>query len=362
MRPAPPSIAAHLASEVAAGRLDGDAAQHLAAQHLDRLAAELEARALPRPFWRRAARDPVRGIYLWGNVGRGKTYLMDLFFDSLGFADKERAHFYRFLQRVHAELRDAAHRRDPLEDVAAALAARARVLCLDELLVEDIADAMILGGLFDALMRRGVVLVATSNRPPRDLYKEGLQRQRFLPAIRLLEQHLEILELDGGADYRARHLTGARIYLDGSDPDCDATLLSVFRGCAPGGASGPVSLLVGGRPVAAVDTGAGVAWFEFRELCETARASDDYLELAERYHTLFIRGVPVFDSSLDDAARRFIRLVDTLYDRNVALVVSAAAEPQRLYRGERLRFDFERTSSRLLEMRSQDYLERRRRD
>jgi cell division protein ZapE len=358
----PHSIAAYLASEVAARRLTGDAAQALAAERLDRLAAGLEARAPPRPFWRREPHGALRGIYLWGSVGRGKTYLMDLFYGSLRSPSKERAHFYRFMQSVHAELRAAAGRKNPLEDVAAALAARARVLCLDELLVEDIADAMILGGLFGALIRRGVALVATSNRPPRDLYADGLQRQRFLPAIRLLEQHLEIVELTGGTDYRLRHLEGARIYLDSAAPDADAALRAVFRACVPGAASGPVTLSVAGRPMAAVDSGGGVAWFEFAALCLDARGVDDYLELAQRCHTLIVAGVPIFDSDEDDAARRFIMLVDTLYDRSTAFVVSAAAEPAQLYRGERLRFDFERTASRLLEMRSTHYLERRRRD
>jgi cell division protein ZapE len=362
MRLRPHSIAAHLASEFAVGRLTRDPAQSLAAERLDRLSAGLEARPLPRPFWRRGAHAALRGIYLWGSVGRGKTYLMDLFYASLNFPEKEREHFYRFMQGVHAELRAAAHRTDPLEHVAAALAARSRVLCLDELLVDDIADAMILGGLLGALIRRGVTLVATSNRPPRDLYKDGLQRQRFLPAIRLLEEHLDTVELNGGTDYRLRHLQGARIYVDSADPHGDAALRAVFRACVPGEASGPLTLSVGGRPIAAIDSGGGVAWFEFSALCRAARAADDYLELAQRCHTLIVSGVPIFDSNDDDAARRFIMLVDTLYDRGTALVVSAAAEPPQLYQGERLRFDFERTASRLLEMRSTHYLERRRTD
>jgi cell division protein ZapE len=362
MQSRPNSIARHLSSEVAAGRLDGDAAQSMAAERLDRLAAGLAARRPQRPFWRREPDTGQRGIYLWGSVGRGKTYLMDLFYSSLPFAEKEREHFYRFMQRVHELLRAHAGRSDPLEDVAAALAARARVLCLDELLVEDIADAMILGALFGALDRRGVILVATSNRPPRDLYKDGLQRQRFLPAIRLLEERLDTVELNGTIDYRLRHLEGARIYLDSADPDTDAALRAVFRACVPGAASGAVSLNVAGRPIAASDSGSGVAWFEFSALCRTARGADDYLELAERCHTLIVDGVPIFGADDEDAARRFIVLVDTLYDRGTALVVSAAAEPAQLYRGERLRFEFERTTSRLLEMRSRQYLERRRTD
>ncbi len=351
------TIAAHLAHEVEAGRLEFDAAQQSAALRLDALAQALNAGPPPIRWWRRAAQAAPRGIYLWGGVGRGKTYLMDLFYESLRSSERERTHFYRFMQAVHRELRAAPRRSSPLEVVAKSFAERARVLCLDEFLVQDIADAMILGGLLEGLLRRGVVLVATSNRPPQDLYQDGLQRERFLPAIRLLQRRLDVIELGGSMDYRQRHLQTALTYWNADEPGSDSELRALFRAYARGSLTGPVALEVDGRPIHAIDSGKAAVWFEFRELCETARGANDYLEIAQRFHAVVVSNVPVLPASNDDAARRFLMLVDALYDRGAILVLSAAAEPADLYRGERLQFDFQRAASRLAEMRSHAYLD-----
>jgi cell division protein ZapE len=350
------SIEARLAHEVGANRLEADPAQQGAARRLDALAVRLNAQPAPGWFRMRASTGAASGIYLWGSVGRGKTLLMDLFFDSLRFAQRERRHFYQFMQTVHAELRASAGRERPLEDVAARLAERSRVICLDEFLVLDIADAMILAGLLDGLLRRGVSLVATSNRPPRDLYKDGLQRQRFLPAIDLLERRLEVLELGGDTDYRQRSLQAGRTYWPSDAPGSESELERLFGLACGANRSGPTSLTVQGRPIAARDSGADAAWFEFAALCATTRNAADYLELSQRYRTLVVSHVPRFRSEDDDAARRFLTLIDALYDRGRRIVLSAAAEPADLYHGERLRFEFERAASRLVEMRSQRYL------
>jgi cell division protein ZapE len=349
-----------LAAEVEAGRLESDPAQQEAAGRLDRLAAALVAGAKPGWFRarRRAAAPASPGLYLWGRVGRGKTYLMDLFYAALPFPERERHHYYAFMQGVHAELRTLTQQEDPLDAVAARIASRSRVVCLDEFQVLDIADAMILAGLLGGLFRRGVTLVVTSNRPPQDLYQDGLQRQRFLPAIALLESHLEILHLAGAVDYRQRQLERARTYWNSTQAGSDAEMRETFRSLHSGAATGPTPITIQSRTLAALDSSADWVWFDFAALCETARSADDYLELARRYRGVFVSHVPVFMPADEDAARRFVMLIDALYDRGVALVVSAAAEPAALYRGDRLQFEFERAASRLTEMRSQRYLAR----
>ena len=361
------SVASRLDAQVAEHALEFDAAQRDAAARLDRLGAaltessqslgeRLRARLpwLPAP----AATAAPRGLYLWGGVGRGKTMLMDCFYESLPFARRERTHFYRFMRRVHAELRTAARRTRPLEIVAQRLAAQARVICLDEFFVADIADAMILAGLLEGLFRRGVTLVATSNTPPEDLYKDGLQRERFLPAIALLRQHVDVVRLDGGIDYRLRQLEQAPTYLDSTLEQTPAQLQRRFAALAGGSAEGPRRLSVEDREMTAVATGAGMAWFEFNELCEGPRSPNDYIELARLYHTIFIANVPEFTWANEDAARRFIAAIDEFYDRGVKIVVSAAAPPASLYHGERLQLEFQRAASRLTEMQTQQYLSR----
>lgn len=312
----------------------------------------LGARLLRRPD------RPVRGLYLWGGVGRGKTFLMDLFFASLPFAERRRQHFYRFMHAVHAELARLKNEREPLQLVAESIARDIRVLCLDELQVTDIADAMILAALFAGLFRRGVTLVATSNTPPQELYKDGLQRARFLPAIALLEQHLAVLQLAAATDYRLRELTQAGVYLPAGAPHTPALLLQLFRRLA--GQSDRVGgdIVIEGRRIAVVREGTGAVWFEFEALCAGPRSADDYIEIAREYRSVIVAGVPVLGAGDEDAARRFIELIDELYDRNVNLIVSAAARPTELYRGERLKAPFERTVSRLIEMQSAEYLAR----
>jgi cell division protein ZapE len=358
-----------LGTEISADRLTWDAAQQDAAIRLDQLSENLRRR-LPTfvqrlrshlPWGRfEAAAKPQRGLYLWGGVGRGKTLLMDLFFATLERAHAapraERSHFYHFMRQVHADLRSVKHRTQPLEAVAERLAKRARIICLDELFVADIADAMILGGLFDGLFRRGVTLVATSNLAPQDLYKDGLQRRRFLPAIDLLNAHMEVLHLDGGVDYRLRQLEQAPTYLDAKLPETPQALRRRFAALAGGTAAGPTTLIIEGRALHALGSGPGMVWFEFAELCAGPRSQNDYIELARLYHTVFISNIPEFTRAVEDAARRFIMLIDEFYDRGVKIVVSAQAPPAVLYRGERLELEFQRAASRLVEMQTQHYL------
>ncbi|MEO7773900.1 MAG: cell division protein ZapE [Steroidobacteraceae bacterium] len=301
------------------------------------------------------ALQPPRGLYIWGGVGRGKSYLMDLFFANLQLQAKQRSHFHRFMRATHDELRAVGEQARPLEAVAARLAARARVICLDELFITDIADAMLLHGLFDGLFRRGVSFVITSNLPPSQLYRNGLQRERFLPAIALLERHLEVVQLDGGADYRLRQLEQADIYLPTGSDERLARMFGALSGEAAAQAG---SLDIEGRQIAARRSANGIAWFDFAALCEGPRSANDYVEIARLLHTVLISDVPVFDELRDDPARRFIALVDELYDHDVKLILSAAAAPTQLYRGERLRFDFQRTESRLIQMQSRAYLAR----
>ena len=363
------TVARCLAREVGARRLDFDRSQADSAARLDRLADALHRDARPRRrslagrlragmrrLSSRPETAPVRGVYLWGAVGRGKTHLMDLFYESLRFPDRERSHFYRFMRRVHAELRAQGRQSDPLEAVANRLAREARLICLDEFFVSDIADAMLLGGLFRGLFRRGVTLVATSNVAPGDLYKDGLQRQQFLPAIELIEQHLEVLHLDGGTDYRLRNLQRAAIYLDANLPASAQALRELWAALGGAAADGPVDLAIEGRTIRAQRLGAGMAWFEFAELCDGPRSQNDYIELAHTYQTIFVSNVPRLGREHENAARRFLMLIDELYDRGVKLVLSAAAPPRDLYRGDRLRFEFERAVSRLIEMQTERYL------
>jgi cell division protein ZapE len=304
---------------------------------------------------RRGRTAATRGAYLWGGVGRGKTFLMDLFHAHAGVPTR-RAHFHHFMRDVHARLRGLREREDPLRDVADGIAGDCRVQCLDELFVGDIADAMVLGGLFAALIERGVTLVCTSNQPPAELYRDGLQRQRFLPAIALLERHTELVHVDGGQDYRLRELERAPLYLDSGAADADAQLAERFAALAghPGEQGGEIA--VEGRRIATRCRAEDVAWFDFAALCAGPRGTADYVEIASEYHAVIVSAVPVLDEAQDNEARRFVALVDEFYDRGVKLVLSAAAPPERLYAGERLRFEFARTASRLVEMQSRAYL------
>ena len=365
MATASKSVASRLREETAAHRLEFNASQQEAAALLDDLSARLVQqspsigymlRSQLRRLSAQAVESPLRGLYLWGAVGRGKTMLMDWFYATLPAGLGERTHFYRFMRQVHTELRSIKKRTDPLETVAERLAARFSVLCLDEFFVSDIADAMILAGLFSGLFSRGVVLVATSNIAPQDLYKDGLQRSRFLPAIDLLTSHAAVVHLSGPVDHRLRRLEQAPTYLDSTLPETAARFEQCFSALAGSSASGPTTLSVEDRPIKAQATGAGMVWFEFTDICEGPRSQNDYIELARLYHTVFISNVPLFTRDNENAARRFIMLIDEFYDRNVNVVLSAAAAPRSLYHGERLQSEFLRAASRLIEMQTQQYL------
>jgi cell division protein ZapE len=356
------NLRARYAQELARCGFQSDPAQERAVEALDELRTELiereSAGAVRRWLARLRAAHNVRGLYLWGPVGRGKTYLMDLFFESLPFAARRRRHFHRFMHDVHSYLKTHAQIVAPLDALAELVAREVHVLCFDELFVSDIADAMIIGNLLRALLRRGVTLVATSNLPPNRLYENGLQRERFLPAIDLLERHTRVLQVDAGTDYRLRDLTSAGIYLLSAAPETPARMAALFSKVAGGGETHAHSVEVEGRAIAVVREAATAVWFEFAALCAGARSQDDYIEIARAYQTVFLANVPQLDSDHDDEARRFIALVDELYDRAVKFIVSAAAAPAELYRGERLQGEFARAASRLVEMQSREYLAR----
>ncbi|GAB1263731.1 cell division protein ZapE [Aurantivibrio infirmus] len=303
---------------------------------------------------------PVKGLYLWGGVGRGKTYLMDTFFESLPFENKMRAHFHRFMRRVHQELKSLAGQPDPLEIVAERLSKEASVICFDEFFVSDITDAMILGTLFEALFKRRVCLVATSNIVPDELYKNGLQRARFLPAIALVKQHTTVVHVDSANDYRLRALEQAELYHSPIDEQANVSLQESFDSLSPEGSEHltDVDLEIEGRIIKAKRLVEDVVWFEFLAICDGPRSQNDYIEIAREYHTVLVADVPVFTDKNWDQARRFISLVDEFYDRNVKLVLSAEAPLVSLYKEGRLQFEFERTQSRLLEMQSHEYLAR----
>ncbi|MDR3417850.1 MAG: cell division protein ZapE [Nevskia sp.] len=336
-----------------------DPAQALAVEALQRVYDELIQNPPRRRFGSSRLSYPrVPGLYMWGGVGRGKTYLMDVFFDALPFSRKRRTHFHRFMLDVHERRQRYPDQQDPLLRVAEEIAGETRVLCFDEFYVSDIADAMILGRLFEALFKQGLTLVATSNVAPDLLYRDGLQRERFLPAIDRLKQSCAVLNVDGGTDYRLRALHGVQLYLWPSDNAAVATLDQRFRALAPHGHCERVDLNVNDRSIAARCVAEGAAWFEFHELCDGPRGAADYIELARTHHTVIVSGVPQLDSDHEDAARRFVNMVDEFYDRGVKLLLAAAVPLDRLYAGSRLKFEFQRTVSRLTEMQSEEYLAR----
>jgi len=352
----PPSPRQRYAHHLQRAGFISDAAQQRAVGALQQvqeaLVAQPPKKRLGKLRWPR-----VQGLYLWGGVGRGKTFLMDLFYESLPFTRKRRTHFHRFMLEVHALRATFAGRRDPLEWVAKAIAEKSRVLCFDEFFVSDIADAMILGRLTEALFEQGVTLVATSNVAPDGLYRDGLQRQNFLPAIERLKQHCTVLPVDGGVDYRLRALTAARIYHHPCDEAAEANLARWFMQMA-GAASTQKHLLIESRPIAARKLADGVAWFDFAALCTGARAAADYIEIARIHHSVLLSRVPRMSTHDEDAARRFITLVDEFYDRGVKLILAADTSLDQLYAGKRLDFEFQRTRSRLIEMQSKEYLAR----
>ena len=351
---------ARYARGVAGGQWQDDAAQRAVLPVLDRIWHEL-GQPPAQSWWSRLRRErpaAPRGLYLWGRVGRGKTFLTELLCEALPAAGQTRVHFHRFMQDVQTRLRAHGNERDPLVKVAGDMAATLRILVLDEFVVDDIGDAMILANLLRALFARGVVLVTTSNTPPAELYRNGLQRERFLPAIALLDEHCETVELASPTDWRLRALKQASVYYTPPDAAAERALAQTFARIAHGKVQRDFALMVNDRPIPTRAAASGVVWFDFAALCEGPRSVADYIELARAWHTIFISSVPQFTPQTEDAARRFIELVDELYDRGVNLVLSAAAPVVELYDGERLRAEFARTESRLIEMQSEEYLAR----
>jgi cell division protein ZapE len=345
---------------VADGRWVADPAQRAALLPLDRLYRELTERSdsswLSRwlgPFRRHA---PPRGVYLWGGVGRGKTFLMDLFHDSLPEVPRLRMHFHRFMGRVHAEMHRLGEVEDPLALIARDFAEAYDLLCFDEFVVIDIADAMILGRLFQQLFDRGVAIVATSNSAPADLYRDGLQRAKFLPAIAAIKTHCEVHALDSPTDWRLRALTQAPVYHHPDGPAAESALAATFQRLSTARPDPRPDFIIGDRPIPVLRRAGDVIWFHFDALCRGPRAVADYIEIARSFHSVLLSGVPRLDETLEDEARRFVHLVDEFYDRRVKLFVAAATAPETLYQGWKVRFEFARTVSRLTEMQSEHYL------
>ena len=335
-----------------------DPAQTFARDRLQRLANELEAfRAVRESTLKKLFSPPPvpRGVYLWGGVGRGKSFLMDGFFATVRIRRKTRVHFHAFMRDVHEDLARLKREEDPLASVAERIARKWRLVCFDEFHVADIADAMILGRLLGGLFERGVVFVMTTNYAPDALWPNGLQRDRFLPTIALLKEWLDGVEVDAGIDYRLRALERVQSYHVPANVRADAALEAAFETMR----SGPdedLKLTVEGRSLAAKRRAGSAVWFDFRTLCEGPRSQRDYLELARRFSVLFLSGIPKMTSEMAEAARRFTWLVDILYDHHVKLLASAAAAPQDLYREGPGSGEFARTVSRLIAMQTREYM------
>ncbi len=341
-----------------------DAAQENAVKELQRLYDEL-THPERKPSWRvklkqtfgkGMAKPSIQGVYFWGGVGRGKTYLVDTFFDCLPFENKMRVHFHRFMQRIHEELTLFKGREDPLKIIAKKLSEEAKVICFDEFFVSDITDAMILGTLMEELFGHGIVLVATSNIIPDRLYHNGLQRARFLPAIELINQNTRVVNVDSGVDYRLRTLEQAEIYHHPLDDDATKNLQTYFTQLAPEEGNFDTSINVAGRDIPAMRDTDGVVMFSFRAICDGPRSQSDYIEISRCYHSVLVANVEQMDASMDDIARRFIAMIDEFYERKVKLIMSAEVALEDLYTDGRLSFEFKRCLSRLQEMQSREYL------
>ncbi len=349
---------------LAEGALQPDPAQEAAAKRLDALAHAL-ARWKPEAWLGRG--ETPRGAYLWGPVGRGKSLLLDLFFEAAPVRKKRRVHFHEFMLARHAFLREARGQTRGGQDELIAQAAKqvaddANLLCFDEIQVSDIADAMILGRLFERLFAENVVIVATSNRPPDDLYKNGLNRQLFLPFIALLKQRLDVIEVAGPRDYRLEQLMAAPVYYAPLGPAADEKIEEAWARLTLGAHANAVTLDVGGRALRVEREAAGVARFTFEELCARPLGAADYIEIAERFHTVIIENIPKLNPAMREEAARFRTLIDALYEAKVKLIASADAQPAALYPAGDQSFEFERTASRLMEMRGEAYLALPRRD
>jgi cell division protein ZapE len=354
----PDAFSTHAQSGALARGLALDEAQKQALLAFDRLAAELvrseqAGLSLFRMFQRQ---QPVRGIYLWGGVGRGKSFLMDSFFDWLPIKRKQRVHFHRFMQDVHRDLKQVQGLENPLLQIARDRARGLRLLCLDEFHVTDIGDAMLMRNLLDGLFDHGVVLVTTSNQHPDNLYRDGLQRAQFVPAIELIKARLDVVEVDGKVDYRLRALEKGGVYHAGINEASEKALAATFEAIAGGTGEKPASLEIEGRSLVARRVAPGIAWFDFLALCDGPRGQADYIELARRYHTVLISGLPRFGASNRDMRRRFTWLVDEFYDRRVKLIISGRGELAEIFAALPQDAETERTLSRLIEMQTHQYL------
>ena len=350
-------------ARIAAAEVSADPAQALVIEQLDRLAVELAGwtprkGGFLRQWFGSRANGAPRGLYIHGGVGRGKTMLMDLFFETVTFAPKRRLHFHEFMAETHDLINESRHsvEGDPIPYVAASIARKAQLLCFDELHVTDIADAMIIGRLFKKLFEADVVVVATSNMLPQDLYKDGLQRSSFLEAIGLIEQQMQVIELTSAKDYRLDKLSGQSLYFTPIDANSRQSLRAAFQRLTGSVSGKPTMLEIKGRQLRIAEAAAGVAFVTFADLCEQPLGALDYLAIANNFHTVIMDGIPVLRPEQRNAARRFINLIDTLYDGRVCLIASAAAEPNQLYAAGDGAFLFERTASRLTEMRTDGYL------
>jgi cell division protein ZapE len=336
-----------------------DTAQQVAAERLQCLYHELLTFKVAR---RRAVRrifsppKPPQGVYFWGGVGRGKSFLMDCFYAAVPYQRKRRIHFHAFMHDVHRQLTELNGESDPLLKVAERIASEVRLICFDEFHVSDIADAMILGRLLEALFARGVVFVMTSNYPPDHLYPNGLQRENFLPTIALIKSKVDVLQIDSGVDYRLRTLEQVEIFHYPADPAAELKMADYFQAIADGAGAEGGSLPVLGRDIPTLRRGNGVVWFDFGTLCGGPRSQNDYLELARSHHTVLLSGIPKMSASMSSEARRFTWLVDIFYDHKVKLIATAACAPDHLYTEGTQASEFFRTASRLTEMRSREYL------
>ncbi|WP_440903287.1 cell division protein ZapE [Catenovulum sp. SX2] len=350
--------------DLASGKLLPDDAQANAIKYLDTLHHQVVEYLTPNQSWqaslkylfRKPKNQVPQGLYFWGGVGRGKTYMMDLFYHGLPTEQKMRVHFHRFMHRVHNELKLLGGQSDPLITVADKLAKEAKVICFDEFFVSDITDAMILAGLIQALFQHGVVLVATSNIEPKGLYRNGLQRQRFLPAIDLIEKNCQVLNVDSGVDYRLRTLTQAEIYHSPCDGPAMANLDSYFSKMAIGDITTDSFIEIEKRKIAVRKMAQDLVWFDFRAICDGPRSQNDYIELSQCFHTVLLSDVEQMGNGTDDIARRFIALVDEFYERNVKLIIAAEVPMEQLYTEGLLSFEFKRCLSRLQEMQSTEFL------
>jgi cell division protein ZapE len=344
------------------GEFYDDDSQRHAINQLDQLqAALINLPAETNPWWQRLTTGSTvtttpSGLYFWGGVGRGKTFLMDIFYQCLPFEEKNRFHFHSFMNQIHHSLKQLSGTSNPLDAVAKELAHDMRVLCLDEFVITDIADAMILAGLLETLFEQGVVLVTTSNCQPQDLYRNGLQRARFLPAIDLISKRCHVVNLDGGKDYRLMGLQQTHLY---TVPHSKAVLDEINFYLAEH--VKPIQLnserlIINGRELSFQFCSEDTVWFSFDELCKTSRSQNDYLEIARLFSTVILTDIEQMSHLTDDIAKRFILLIDILYDHHVILICSASVVADQLYQGKRLAFEFERTTSRLIEMQSEQYL------